>query len=217
MTYLCTVDEQLEIRGERFIFHFSGALYWEKEGILLISDVHLGKVSHFRKHGAAVPNEAIYQNFRLLDTAIEHFRPKHIYFLGDLFHSHLNGEWDLFESWVHSCGPEITLVAGNHDVISPLKYEALGIRVVQELVEPPFFFTHHPQTREELYNFSGHIHPAVRLKGLARQTVRVPCFFCGEEQMILPAFGAFTGSHTLKPGKKDQVFAIAGEEVIKIG
>lgn len=211
------MEETIVIKEEKFRCHPSGALYWESRGALLISDVHLGKVSHFRKHGAAVPNEAIYGNFKLLDEVIEYFRPKQILFLGDLFHSHLNGEWDLFEAWVHRCGPEIVLVSGNHDIISPLRYEALGIKVVKELQFSPFLLTHHPEEREGLFTISGHIHPAVKLQGLARQSLRLPCFFCSEQQLILPAFGAFTGSHTLKPGKNDRVYAIAGEEVIKLG
>ncbi|MBT8312671.1 MAG: ligase-associated DNA damage response endonuclease PdeM [Flavobacteriaceae bacterium] len=204
------------IHNEPFILHPSGALFWDNPKILLISDVHLGKVSHFRKSGAAVPQAAILRNFDMLDQVLAFFNPREVYFLGDLFHSYLNKEWHLFENWIGKQSARFTLITGNHDIISPLKFELLGIRVCLELHNKPFFFTHHPAEQEGYFNFSGHLHPAVRLKGMGRQSLRLPCFFRNKTQMILPAFGEFTGSHVLSPGKKDQVYAIASNEVIDV-
>ncbi len=206
----------ISIHDEPFILHPSGALFWKNPEVLLISDVHLGKVSHFRKSGAAVPPAAIRRNFDMMDQVLAHFNPRHVYFLGDLFHSYLNQEWQLFETWIGQQHSQFTLITGNHDIISPLKFELLGIQVSPELEIKPFFFTHHPTIREGYFNFSGHLHPAVRLKGLGRQSLRLPCFFKNNDQMILPAFGEFTGSHVLTPGKKDQVYAIASNEVIDV-
>ncbi len=92
----------LHIQNQRFALHPSGALFWQEKSILLISDVHLGKVSHFRKYGAAVPQNAIQKNFDLMDEAINFFQPDILIFLGDLFHSSLNKEWELFERWTFS-------------------------------------------------------------------------------------------------------------------
>ena len=196
--------------------HPLGVLYWAEHDTLLISDVHLGKVSHFRKFGAAVPQKAISKNFELLTESVHFFSPKTICFMGDLFHSSLNKEWQLFEKWVKESTAKIILVSGNHDIISPLKYEALGIDVVAELAWHGFLLTHHPEERKGFFNFSGHVHPAVRLHGIGRQSLRLSCFFKSENQMILPAFGEFTGTHVMKPKKNDEVFAIADEAVMKI-
>ncbi|NNF20211.1 MAG: metallophosphoesterase, partial [Flavobacteriaceae bacterium] len=76
--------------------------------------------------------------------------------------------------------------------------------------------THHPEEREGLFNFAGHIHPAVKIRGQGRQSMRLPCFFKGPRQMILPAFGTFTGMHTLEQKKENEVFAIAEDQVIKL-
>ena len=76
--------------------------------------------------------------------------------------------------------------------------------------------THHPQEREGFFNFCGHIHPAVRLQGFGRQRLKLPCFFKTHSQMILPAFGEFTGTHVLQPKKEDEVFVIVENEVVKI-
>ncbi len=184
--------------------------------MLIISDVHLGKVSHFRKFGSAVPQNAIHKNFELLTSIVTQFNPGHICFLGDLFHSSINSEWILFEQWVTSIKSQIILVVGNHDIISPKKYEALNIKLALELLIDKFLLTHHPEEREGFYNFSGHIHPAIKLKGLGKQALKLPCFYIGVQQMILPAFGIFTGTYTLKPTLKHKVFIISKDEIFKV-
>jgi DNA ligase-associated metallophosphoesterase len=206
----------IQLHGQSFQMHFSGALFWVEKSMLLISDVHLGKISHFRKYGAAVPQQAIQQNFDTLNTAVEFFKPKVITFMGDLFHSSLNSEWVLFEDWVYSITSEMILVSGNHDIISPLKYENLHIKVISELVLDSFLLTHHPEERDGFFNFSGHIHPAIKLTGLGRQSVRLPCFYKTESQMILPAFGEFTGTYTLEPCSGCEVFALLGDSVLPV-
>ena len=198
------------------VLHPLGAAYWEGSSMLLISDAHLGKVTHFRKRGAAVPRNALLRNFERLGEVADHFAPRSICFLGDLFHSHMNREWLLFEQWVQSCTSRLDLVCGNHDIISPLRYEALGMGVRDRWENGPFLFSHEPEESDPLFNISGHIHPAVRLAGPGRQQLRLPCFFLRGRQLILPAFGAFTGSHTLTPETGDRFFALAGDSVIAI-
>ena len=56
----------IQIKSNTFILHPSGALFWEDKNVLLISDVHLGKVSHFRKHGVAIPENSVSKNFMRL-------------------------------------------------------------------------------------------------------------------------------------------------------
>lgn len=210
------MTQTLQIQNQHFILHPSGVLYWKELNVLLISDVHLGKVSHFRKFGAAVPRKAILKNFELLDETIAYFNPKQICFLGDLFHSYINKEWQLFEAWVKRSARQLILVSGNHDIISPLRYEALGIRVVSEIEWQGFLLTHHPEERPGYFNLAGHIHPAIKLRGKGRQSLRLPCFFKTHRQMILPAFGEFTGTHILKKKKEHEVYAIANDQVIRI-
>jgi len=204
------------IQNEIFILHPSGALFWKEKNLLLISDVHLGKVSHFRKHGVAIPNDAILENFKRLNTIVEVFAPKKLIFLGDLFHSSKNQEWNLFEEWVSCCVSEITLVAGNHDIINKKHYTQIKVNVVQFLEIDDFLLTHHPTEKEGFFNFSGHIHPGVILRGLGGQSLKLRCFYQNKNQMILPAFGEFTGKHIVKPTQEDIIYAIANEEVVLV-
>jgi len=204
------------IQNEIFILHPSGALFWKEKKLLLISDVHLGKVSHFRKHGVAIPNDAILENFKRLNTIVEVFAPEKLIFLGDLFHSSKNQEWNLFEEWVSCCVSEITLVAGNHDIINKKHYTQIKVNVVQSLEIDDFLLTHHPTVKEGFFNFSGHIHPGVILRGLGGQSLKLRCFYQNKNQMILPAFGEFTGKHIVKPTQEDVIYAIANEEVVLV-
>ena len=210
------MTESLRILDQNFVLHPSGALYWEDENILLISDVHLGKVSHFRKYGAAIPSKIIHKNFELLDSVMDYFKPSRLCFLGDLFHSYINNEWHFFEQWTAKYSSWIWLVTGNHDIIPPTKFESLGLNIQNEIVVDQFLLTHHPVNEEGMFNISGHIHPAVRLKGKGRQSLKLPCFFKSKDQLILPAFGQFTGTHVLEVAKDNEVYACTGTEVLKI-
>jgi DNA ligase-associated metallophosphoesterase len=205
-----------KIAGQTLSFHPSGAAFWEDRNWLLIADVHLGKVSHFRKAGLAVPYNAIQQNFLQLASVVDYSKPLAVIFLGDLFHSESNNEWLLFENWVRECEAPILLVAGNHDIISPARYVSLGIQVFSEIVVENLKLTHHPAETSDLVNICGHIHPAVRLYGEGRQWLTLSCFFHRPRQLILPAFGHFTGSYIMQPQPGDCVYAIAENSVLTV-
>lgn len=207
---------KIQIQNQNFVLHSSGALFWEEKKMIIISDVHLGKITHFRKHGIAIPQNAVSENFKKITDVLEYFEPEKIIFLGDLFHSAKNSEWDLFEEWISNHNQETYLIAGNHDIIDERHYHEIGIMVVYVLEIDHFFFTHHPTEKQDFFNFSGHIHPGIILRGLGMQSLKLRCFFQKPNQMILPAFGEFTGKFILKPEEDHIVYAIAGNEVILI-
>ncbi|SFN52314.1 ligase-associated DNA damage response endonuclease PdeM [Salegentibacter flavus] len=207
---------EIELENQHFELHPSGAAFWEEQEILIISDVHLGKISHFRKFGSPVPYKAINANFIRLSEVVGKFRPKTVCFLGDLFHSNLNNEWKLFENWLSFVEADVVLVAGNHDIISPLKYEKLGLKIHSEWQLNGFLLTHHPEQREFFFNICGHIHPGYRLNGKARQSLKLPCFFRRKDQLIFPAFGEFTGNYMMELNEGEAAYAITQKEVILI-
>ena len=207
---------EIEIENKNFILHSSGSVFWQDQNILLISDVHLGKIAHFRRHGLAIPENAIVENFNRLDEVVDLFSPEKIIFLGDLFHSKINTEWNLFAYWAHKTKAEIILVEGNHDIIDKQNYVDLNIKIHPELIIEEFLLTHHPTEKEGFFNFCGHIHPGIKLKDVGRQSLKLACFFRKENQLILPAFGEFTGNYFMKPNENDRVYAIANNEVIRV-
>ena len=70
---------------------------------------------------------------------------------------------------------------------------------------------------DSYYNLAGHIHPGVRMIGGGRQIITLPCFYFGEKQGLLPAFGIFTGLKRITPEKNDKVFVIAENRIVEVG
>lgn len=199
-----------------FVLHPTGATYWQEQDVVLLADVHLGKSAHFRKHGMAVPSQADDKEYDKLNEVITAFNPSRLWFLGDLFHSYVNAEWHFFEQWVRMQSIELALIMGNHDVISRDRFEALGIKTYEVLQMGSVFLTHHPESLNDNFNIAGHIHPSIKLQGSGKQRMKLPCFFTSQTGMILPAFGDFTGTHSLTPKKGNRVFAIVDDEVVEL-
>lgn len=206
----------LKIVQQTFELLPQGAVYWQEQKALLLADIHLGKVSHFRKNGYAIPAQIQFSFYQKMEQLLTAHNVEKIFFLGDLFHSDRNAEWDRFVAWNQSLSQQTILVKGNHDILPMKVLEQSGLFVVTEWMEKNILLTHHPTDRSGLFNFSGHIHPGVRLQGAGRQRLKVPCFFHQPNQMILPAFGDFTGLHLLQPKAGDRVYALTGEAVVEI-
>ncbi|WP_345950492.1 ligase-associated DNA damage response endonuclease PdeM [Mucilaginibacter sp. PAMB04274] len=198
------------------------AIYWQQQKALIVADVHLGKSGHFRKAGIAVPSQVGHEDLKCLTKLIHLHQPKKIWFLGDLFHSSMNGDWHDFAQWRQQYPAIIMqLVIGNHDIIKEQHYHDIDISTHQELQVGPFLMLHHPQDNQclnqhEHYVFCGHIHPGVKLSGKGRQSVTLPCFAFSDRQAILPSFGKFTGKVAVKHHETDKVFGILENKVIAV-
>ena len=208
--------KSISIHRHTFDLHPSGAVFWQEKKTLLLADVHLGKVAHFRKNGIPVPRKAEGAFYTKMETLFDTFPIERVLFLGDLFHSNQNNEWHLFAAWIKQQKAAMVLVEGNHDVIPAWKFEQLGLKVMESLTEEAFFFTHFPIAHESHFVFCGHVHPGVKLKGGGLQRLSLPCFFKSHNQLILPAFGAFTGLHLLQAKEGDRVFVTTGNEVVEV-
>src|SRR6187549_1973507 len=100
---------EININGNTFILLPQKAIFWKQEKTLLIGDLHLGKVMHFRKEGIAVPSAAAETNFARLDELLSSNRTERIIFLGDLFHNQYNSEWERFKKW-RSDNPSVEMI-----------------------------------------------------------------------------------------------------------
>ncbi len=210
---------ELIIAGEKFSLNAHKALYWDKHKALLLADLHLGKVNHFRRAGIPVPSKANDRNLEVMIELIQQLKPSRLICLGDLFHSHYNQEWEVFGEVIrHFNHISFELVMGNHDIMSDLQYQRKGIVVHDQLQIDNIILTHHPLEEIEAtqYNMAGHIHPGVHLRGKGRQAITLPCFYFGKNQAVLPAFGMFTGLARIQPKKEDKVFAIVEDKVIDV-
>lgn len=198
------------------------ALYWQKKKILMLADLHIGKSGHFRKHGIPVPGKVNASNIDLMNKLVQAIEPEHLIILGDLFHSKANKEWHQFQNWRKNYAQlEVSLVIGNHDILPNAVYHSSHINLFRRLTVDPFLLIHdlddlsgnpHP----EHYVLSGHIHPAIRLKGNGRQSMKLPCFYFGRRRGILPAFGQFTGTHAIEPKPGDRIFTITDSQILAL-
>lgn len=196
------------------------AIYWQTKKTLLIADLHIGKAGHFRKNGIPVPHQIAKSNLEKLGSLVNNISPEHLIILGDLFHSNLNKEWNQFVRWRKKYQQlEMSLVIGNHDILSSEKYHSGIINLFKKLSHAPFTIIHDISEYSDLkesnnYILSGHIHPAVQLKGQGRQAMKLPCYYFGQKYGVLPAFGEFTGTHAIEPTTNDDIFIITDSKII---
>ena len=212
--YLC--------KGQNFLLLPQKAIFWREKRTLIVADIHFGKVGHFRKSGIAIPKGLEQEDLATMSDLIREYNPKRILFLGDLFHSEMNKDWDWLVMWRELFRDvEMVLVKGNHDIVEDRLFEQLNFRLADFHQEGPFLFTHKPlkPAAAELtdhYIISGHIHPGVTLRGAGKQSASLPCFYFGAKQAILPAFGRFTGRFSITFEPCDHVFGVLNHKVISL-
>ena len=129
-----------------------------------------------------------------LQAVIDHYRPKIVVSLGDSFHdgegaSRLPGRMRLDLSALMA-GRDWFWVAGNHD---RSRRPACPGDTVEALAVGSLTFRHEPSAKSPAGEIAGHLHPCARIVQRGR-SVRRRCFATDGERIVMPAFGAYTGS-----------------------
>ena len=171
---------KVNIAGEDLELHPYRAIWWAADATLFMADLHIGKAAHFRKEGIQIPTAVIDLNLQRFAALLDHYQPKSVYILGDLFHSDANHEWHLFIDLL-SAYPAIDfhLVVGNHDNLKDLGQHSHPMTIHKKDFDlGPFCLCHHPRKEfsGEKYYLSGHLHPGVKLKGIGKQNLKLACF-----------------------------------------
>ena len=212
---------KLKLEGTSIELLPERALFLPSDGTLVIADLHFGKVNHFRRAGLPVPQAVNKKNAEWLIDVINRVMPRRTIFLGDLFHSHYNDDWEVVGQIVkHFPACQFELVRGNHDILSEQQYRRQGIKVMEMDEIGPFVLTHEPMERiaikSGLINLAGHLHPGARLVGMGRQSLVFPCFWRSKNQIVLPAFGTFTGLVSVRPVESDTIYIIVEGKIMEI-
>ena len=221
------------------------AVWWPEASTLFVADVHLGKAESFSALGVPVPRGPTAATLDRLAGLVDACAVTRLVVLGDLLHARqaqAPATIGLLRQWrTRHARLQCLLVRGNHDDHAGDPPADLGIEMVTEGERlGPFSLWHMPcdsdapppagapaapgsdprsSPRQSLpggYRLAGHLHPAVRLSGRGGASVRLPCFRVGESQMVLPAFGDFTGGSTIVRIEGERVFAIAAPRVIEV-
>ena len=213
------------INGNTFWVSPERCLYWEEQNTLIVSDLHLGKTGHFRKEGIAVPQSIYKADLQRLVSQLYLFKADRLVIVGDMTHSKMNRELELFLRWRKDFPTlEVDLVRGNHDILDKKWYEEANITVHEKKLDlGGYLFIHDQQARKTLepaeqkrYSFTGHMHPGISIKGKGRQYLTFPCFNFAKDHCVLPAFSRFTGTFLVTPGGNETAFAIVENALVRM-
>lgn len=209
---------ETEVGGVRLCLLAQRAAFLPDEHTLLVADAHVGKAASFRSLGVPVPGGTTRETFDRLADAVRSSGAKRIVFLGDLLHSaggRAPATLAEFGRWrEHHAALELVLVRGNHDDRAGDPPAALGVQTADEpLALGRLALAHHPQAQEGAYVVAGHLHPCVTVGRRTTDRLRLPCFHFAAGVGVLPAFGAFTGMHAVRPGPGDRVYVVADDRV----
>jgi len=208
---------QIELAGTRIELLPQRAIFLPETGIIVLGDLHLGKAMHFRKAGIFMPQVSAYKDYETLHALLLQYRPKQVYFLGDLFHSQHNSEWNRLAAFIQDHPDTVfTLIKGNHDILKKELYQQSAIRIIEKAIRiENLLFSHEPlqDIPEGMVNIAGHIHPGCVIRIQGRQQYRLPCFYLKGNLFLLPAFGHITGLQILDP-QDAAVFAVLPDRVM---
>lgn len=207
----------VSIADEEFLLLPQRAVFRPFQRQLILSDLHLGKASHFRKQGIAMPRQSHLKDLDKFNYLLHVWKPKTVVLLGDLFHSSYNREWLWFKALLNQHQHiHFVLVEGNHDILEQDDYRMSNLTTTSHIAEDRLLFTHHPQVENGMVNICGHVHPGIRLTGIARQSISFPCFYHKASQFLLPAFGELTGLFLIEPSTDETCYIIANNKVVKV-
>ena len=204
MANLCS----LSVAGVEFVADLSGALFWEEQRLLVVSDLHLEKGSSFAMRGVLLPPYDTIATLGRLGAVLARHNPRMVIALGDSFHDRdAHGRlsapdrdtiaaFQLRRDWIW--------ISGNHDPALP---SDLGGVVATEVAIGGIAFRHEPTGASG--EIAGHLHPKARVSTRGRSMER-RCFACDGERAVMPAFGAFAGGLNIRDAAFAKIFQTLG-------
>jgi DNA ligase-associated metallophosphoesterase len=198
----------MEVAGEAFVADLSGALFWEDESLLVVSDLHLEKGSSFATRGVLLPPYDTVATLSRLAAVVARHDPRMVIALGDSFHDR--------DAHDRLSAPDRDAIAalqarrdwiwisGNHDPALPSE---LGGVVANEVAVGAIAFRHEPTGAAG--EIAGHLHPKARVSRRGRSMER-RCFACDGMRAVMPAFGAYTGGLSIRDAAFARIFQTPG-------
>jgi DNA ligase-associated metallophosphoesterase len=197
------------------------AVWREASRTLFVADVHIGKAAAFRMAGLPAPAGTTRENLARLDALIDRLAPRRLVVLGDLFHAKAAfraATLAEFAQWrTRRAGLAVTLVVGNHDARAGAPPAGLQLDVVEEPHGLDGLECRHiprDNAAAGALALAGHLHPTTRLYGPGRDSLRLPCFVLRPSQLVLPAFGEFTGGAPAESDAETALCIVAGDRLV---
>lgn len=184
------------VAGITFAADLAGALFWEDERLLVVSDLHLEKGSSFAQRGVLLPPFDTAATLAQLAAVIVRHDPRTVIALGDSFHDRTAHERlssdDRATLSALQARRDWIWISGNHDPALP---RDLGGVVADEVAIGPIVFRHEPTGAEG--EIAGHLHPKARVSTRGRSVER-RCFASDGMRAVMPSFGAYTGGLSIR-------------------
>jgi uncharacterized protein len=183
------------VQGRKVVPDLSGAAWFPDLGLLAVADLHFEKGTSFVRRGLRLPPYDTKATLKSLVDVVARYSPRQVVALGDSFHDG-DGPARLDQDDV-ACLQGLTSstnwvwIYGNHDPITTKGIDHLGGHAHEDFEIGKLRFRHEPTGAAG--EVSGHLHPgaAVHVRG---RRIRRRCFATDGLCLILPAFGAYTGS-----------------------
>ena len=198
-------SSMVSIAGVSFIADLSGALFWDEQKLLVVSDLHLEKGSSFAARGVLLPPYDTAATLSRLSAVIARHDPRMVIALGDSFHDReahqrlSRSDRDALSAL--QARREWIWISGNHDPALP---SDLGGIVATEVAIGPIHFRHEPSGAYG--EIAGHLHPKARVAARGRAMER-RCFASDGERAVMPAFGAYAGGLSIRDAAFARIFA----------
>jgi DNA ligase-associated metallophosphoesterase len=167
----------------------SGALFWAQEGLLVVSDLHMGKSERIaRRGGTLLPPYDTDETLARLAADVQSCDPASVLCLGDSFDDLAAADalTQVHHETIASlqAGRNWLWLEGNHD---PGPLELAGTHL-ETYTKGPLTFRHIAEADTAPGEISGHYHPKAKVRHTRR-----PCFMADAKRLILPAYGCYTG------------------------
>jgi len=219
-------------------YEFIGkSVFFPKQGILVVGDLHLGYEFTIRQPGSYVPATQFSETKKDLEDIFEVIkkrgnRLKKVIFLGDVKHffSYMRAEKNLFEELLMLIGKHvkqenIIVIKGNHEKLANLADKEF----VEIHKEKDLAFIHGDIENKQAFTkeiktiLMGHLHPAINLKdSQGIKSEKYKTFLLGKYKkkniIILPSFlpsvegtsinQHLSDTHCFLPAKKLQDFKV---------
>ncbi|NOJ48975.1 ligase-associated DNA damage response endonuclease PdeM [Bradyrhizobium archetypum] len=195
---------KVTIADVTFVADVSGALFWQEQRLLVVSDLHLEKGSSYARRGVLLPPYDTVATLSRLAAVIARHDPRMVIALGDSFHDR-----DAHQRLSASDRDALSAlqarrdwiwISGNHDPALPSN---LGGTVANEVAIGAIIFRHEPTGAAG--EIAGHLHPKARVATRGRSMER-RCFACDGERAVMPAFGAYTGGLSIRDPAFAKIF-----------
>jgi DNA ligase-associated metallophosphoesterase len=164
----------VSIAGVTMLADLTGALFWEEQRLLVVSDLHLEKGSSFATRGVLLPPYDTAATLSRLASTITRHNPRMVIALGDSFHDRTAHARlttpDHNAITALQAGRDWIWISGNHDPALP---PDLGGMVATEVAIGRIEFRHEPTGR--IGEIAGHLHPKARVPTRGR-TMERRCF-----------------------------------------